>query len=101
LPNRLNTAAGLRMPTSLLFDHPTPAAVVRHIREHPSGPDPARPAHHPAPPPPDPPAPHPLAVAGLACRLPPGVNSPDHLSRLVSAARGATTRFPDARRWRV
>ncbi|MGH3159650.1 MAG: beta-ketoacyl synthase N-terminal-like domain-containing protein, partial [Streptosporangiaceae bacterium] len=31
LRNRLNTATGLRLRTSLIFDHPTPEAVTRHL----------------------------------------------------------------------
>ncbi|KJS58810.1 type I polyketide synthase, partial [Streptomyces rubellomurinus] len=101
LRNRLNTAAGLRMPTSLLFDHPTPGAVVRHMREQLSGPDTDRPAHEAGAAGPAAPADDPIAVVGMACRLPGGVNSPEDLWRLVSEGGDAITGFPEDRGWQV
>ncbi|WP_436763210.1 SDR family NAD(P)-dependent oxidoreductase [Streptosporangium sp. V21-05] len=52
LRNRLSAATGLRLPTGLLFNHPSPGALVRYLRDRLFPADPApEPPVPPAPPP--------------------------------------------------
>ncbi|CAM5711403.1 Polyketide synthase OS=Streptomyces fumanus OX=67302 GN=GCM10018772_62400 PE=4 SV=1 [Streptomyces fumanus] len=98
--NRVNTDTGLRLPTSLAYDHPTPLAVVRHLTELLADPDGA-PAPAPAEPSPAPAATDddPIAIVGMACRLPGGVGSPEDLWHLVASGGDAISPFPDDRGW--
>ncbi|WP_405162982.1 type I polyketide synthase [Nocardia sp. NBC_01499] len=97
LRNRLNTATGLRAPSSLLFDHPTPTAVVAHLRaelggeseaEVESGSGTAASV-----------ADDPIAIVGMSCRLPGGVSDPEQLWALVADGVDAVAAFPDDRGW--
>ncbi|WP_079151742.1 type I polyketide synthase [Streptomyces sp. RTd22] len=97
LRNLLNTATGLTLPSSLLFDYPTPTALVRHLVSLLTG----------APQDTDAVAPEPFAVAGddpiaivgMGCRLPGGAGSPEELWRLVTSGGDAISDFPADRGW--
>ncbi|OEV02813.1 type I polyketide synthase [Streptomyces oceani] len=96
LSTRLNTALGVRVPTSLVYDHPTPAAVVRHLSGLLSG---AGPDDRAWTPPSATNSDEPIAIVGMGCRYPGGVTSPEDLWRLVADSTDAITPFPDDRGW--
>ncbi|MEV6166593.1 SDR family NAD(P)-dependent oxidoreductase, partial [Streptomyces sp. NPDC051954] len=96
LRGRLTQWTGLRLPTTIAFDHPTPVALAAFLRAELLG-DP-RPA--PATEPvmaadPD----EPIAIVSMACRLPGGVSTPEELWQLVVDGVDAVSDFPDDRGW--
>ncbi|MGW7418077.1 type I polyketide synthase, partial [Streptomyces sp. NPDC054863] len=104
LRDRLGAATGLVLPATLVFDHPTPAAVAAFLAGAlfggpGPGPGPAARTsgtHSPAP------SDDPVAIVAMACRYPGGaqdVASPEDLWRLVTDGTDATSEFPDDRGW--
>ncbi|MGW8701887.1 type I polyketide synthase, partial [Streptomyces eurythermus] len=95
LRNRLAAATGVRLPATLVFDHPTPGALSRRLRAELTGSQtestaPARSAI---------PSSDPIAITGIGCRFPGGIGSPEELWRLVSEGGEARSGFPSQRGW--
>ncbi|GAT71271.1 beta-ketoacyl synthase [Planomonospora sphaerica] len=95
--NRLNAATGLRLSPTLVFDHPAPTVLVDHLLDLMSddGGKPAVVAATTAL------TDEPIAIVGMACRYPGGVESPDDLWRLVAEGTDAISEFPENRGWDV
>ncbi|MEU4645534.1 SDR family NAD(P)-dependent oxidoreductase, partial [Micromonospora sp. NPDC023814] len=94
LRNRLNAATGLRLASTLVFDYPTPTVLVDHLYEQVSGQISARrtavlTAN----------TDEPIAIVGMACRYPGGVESPDQLWELLAAGGDGISEFPADRGW--
>ncbi|WP_335984223.1 type I polyketide synthase, partial [Streptomyces sp. CA2R106] len=99
LRNRLQSATGLTLPATLVFDYPTAHRLAAHLAEQ-FG-DTAEAATRPGQPGPGAVTDDPIAVVGMACRYPGGVTGPDDLWRLVTAGGDAMTPFPRDRGWDV
>ncbi|WP_437079624.1 SDR family NAD(P)-dependent oxidoreductase [Streptomyces sp. enrichment culture] len=99
LRDRLARATGLRPAVGVLFDHPTPKALARHLCALAAPADGTAAAPAPAGAAPAALDDDPVAIVAMACRYPGGVRSPEELWRLVDEGRDATSPFPTDRGW--
>lgn len=104
LRNRLQSLTDLRLPSTLLFDHPTPKALarellVRLVVEPPAPPnDTTRPTADSRP---SMEADDAIAIVSLACRLPGGVTTPEQFWQLLVDERDVVSSFPTDRGWQL
>ncbi|WP_151771068.1 type I polyketide synthase [Streptomyces abyssomicinicus] len=97
--NRLNTATGLRLPSTLVFDYPTPQDLVDHLREELLGQTATVTAATAATT--DTGGDDPIVIVGMACRFPGDVTTPDDLWNLVAQGQDAIGPVPDDRNWNL
>uniref|UniRef100_UPI000CD4DA34 type I polyketide synthase n=1 Tax=Streptomyces sp. SM14 TaxID=1736045 RepID=UPI000CD4DA34 len=95
LRDRLAGATGLRLPVTLVFDHPTTTALVAHLGAELAGT--SKPASAPAPR--AVPADDPVAIVAMSCRFPGGVTSPEEFWQLLADGTDAISGFPTDRGW--
>ncbi|MGW2283083.1 SDR family oxidoreductase, partial [Streptomyces sp. NPDC001770] len=94
LRNRLNIACGMRLPSTVVFDHPSASALADEILTTLLGSEgPGQVVAVAAAPS------EPIAIVGMACRYPGGVRSPEELWDLVVAGGDAISGFPADRGW--
>ncbi|NUR04024.1 MAG: SDR family NAD(P)-dependent oxidoreductase, partial [Streptomyces sp.] len=103
LRNRLNTAIGVILPVTVVFDHPNPDALADFLHGEALGlsvqdaarsdhADTARRALAPE---------EPIAIVGMACRFPGEVHSPEELWNLLMDERDVIGPMPADRGWDV
>ncbi|MEU6392296.1 type I polyketide synthase [Streptomyces sp. NPDC046939] len=93
LRNVLASVSGVALPATAVFDHPTPEALAAHIYgelfEDDTSTTPTTVAA----------VDEPVAIVGMACRFPGGVESPEDLWDLLIDGRDGITDFPADRGW--
>ncbi|MFQ6856287.1 SDR family NAD(P)-dependent oxidoreductase, partial [Streptomyces sp. 35M1] len=111
LRNRLAVETGLSLPSTMVFDHPTPAVLARFLdaelssglgdgygtsdTRQASAAGTSAPAGNTAAAEDD----DLIAIVGMSCRYPGDVESPEDLLRLLAAGGDGITGFPTARGW--
>ncbi|MEU7620681.1 type I polyketide synthase, partial [Micromonospora rifamycinica] len=97
LRNRLNSVTGLNLPSTVVFDHPTPSTLATFVEDLLLGASTEETPVVPAAVPID----EPIAIVGMACRYPGGADTPEKLWDLLLAEADVIGPAPDDRGWDV
>ncbi|MBU7600896.1 SDR family NAD(P)-dependent oxidoreductase, partial [Streptomyces sp. P38-E01] len=100
LRNHLNSQTGLRLPATLVFDHPNALAVTEHITSRLAG-ETVRTAEPVRVGAGDRIDDEPIAIVGMACRYPGGVTTPEELWRLLEDGVDTVSDLPGDRGWDI
>ncbi|WP_406358257.1 type I polyketide synthase [Streptomyces sp. NBC_01635] len=100
LRNTLGEATGMRLPATLVYDYPTPAALAEHLSERlaPAVPTAtggsASVARRDT-------AEDPVVIVGMACRFPSDADTPERFWQLLADGTDVMVPFPEDRDWDV
>ncbi len=93
LRNRLEAASGVRLAATVVFDHPSSAALAEHLLSLLDGAKKRVRVSRATR------VEEPIAIVGMSCRYPGGVRSPQELWELVSQDGDGISEFPEDRGW--
>ncbi|MFI6345296.1 type I polyketide synthase [Streptomyces sp. NPDC050560] len=99
LRNELVAGTGLSLPSTIVFDYPTPHALAEHLLHEFAGTGQETAEEPPAPAPAAADDTDPVVIVGMSCRLPGGIDSPEDLWRALLEGADATGDFPTDRDW--
>ncbi|MEU4303798.1 SDR family NAD(P)-dependent oxidoreductase, partial [Kitasatospora aureofaciens] len=99
LRNALGAATGLRLPVTLLFDFPTPAALAEYVLTGVIGDRSAGPALSATAAGARPGDDDPIVIVGMSCRFPGGADTPERLWQLLADGDDTLMDFPADRGW--
>ncbi|MFJ3232129.1 SDR family NAD(P)-dependent oxidoreductase [Streptomyces sp. NPDC086787] len=99
--NALAAETGLRLPATLVFDHPSPGAVADYLLTALIGSETDTTTGQGTAAATTVGTDEPIAIVGMACRYPGGINSPDELWKLLESGGDAIGPLPMDRGWDV
>ncbi|OIJ95337.1 hypothetical protein BIV23_34845 [Streptomyces monashensis] len=98
LRNRLGALTGLRLPSTLVYEHPTPAVLAAHLHTQ-LAPATAAQEAEAAPVQSTVEASDPVAIVAMACRYPGGASTPEALWELLAEGADVIGPLPARRGW--